>query len=186
MAANAVSGSASAKNGCCIVAELDEWQRTQFAVAASRTSAYSCELANVTELPGATGEVAVGGKPLPPPTSLISGGSSWIWVPPVALAPAQSRMYLVSRSAHCAVDASQQLWPPATLRTMRDDAGSVRFTTVFAASYARFTLSLRANCGVCPGWLALWHPPQRLLALIFSQRLTRNACTSSLIATGPV
>src|SRR6478735_5876132 len=109
MAANAVSGSASAKNGCCIVAELDEWQRTQFAVAVLRTSAYSCEFANVIELPGAIGDVAVGGKDLPPPTSLTTGGTSWICVPPVALAPAQLRIHTVSVSPQAAGDCNQQL-----------------------------------------------------------------------------
>jgi hypothetical protein len=39
MAEKAISGSASAKNGCCCVAELEEWQRTQLAVPVLRTSA---------------------------------------------------------------------------------------------------------------------------------------------------
>ena len=63
---------------------------------------------------------------------------------------------------------SQQLWPPATFATMRDWSGCTRLTTVGSA-YARFTSSLRANCGVWP--VALWQPPQRLLALMFSQKL---------------
>jgi hypothetical protein len=60
----------------------------------------------------------------------------------------------------------------------------VRFTTPFAAWYAWFTSSLRANIGVWP--FALWHEPQRLLALMFSHRLMRKACTSALAEAGPV
>src|SRR6185295_9743351 len=83
MAAKATSGSASAKNGCCCTAELDEWQRTQFALAGLRTSAYSADPANDEESAG---------KLLLPPTSLMVGGWSWIVVPPVAEAPAQLRI----------------------------------------------------------------------------------------------
>src|SRR4051812_18494074 len=114
MAAKATSGSASAKNGCCCVAEFDEWQRTQFALPALRTSAYSCEVAKVRLLVEDTAVVAVAGKPLLPPTSLMSGAISWIWVPAVAVAPAQFLIHTVSVSAQAAGDCSQQLWPPPT------------------------------------------------------------------------
>ena len=93
------------------MAELDEWQRTQFAVPALRTSAYR------EEEPKAADEA---GKFLLPPTSLMVGAWSWICVPPVALAPAQLRIQTVSVSPQAEGDCSQQLWPPATFTTMRD------------------------------------------------------------------
>jgi ferredoxin len=37
--------------------------------------------------------------------------------------------------------------------------------------------------GDCP--VALWQPPQRLLALTFSQKLMRKDCTSALCGAGP-
>ncbi len=63
----------------------------------------------MSELPDATGDVAVGGKPLLPPTSLMVGATSWICVPPVAVAPAQLRIHTVSVSAQAAGDCNQQL-----------------------------------------------------------------------------
>src|SRR5690242_10842157 len=90
------------------------------------------------------------GKDLLLPTSWSGGGSNWISLPPVAAAPAQLRIHTVSVSPQALFDCNQQLWPPATLATMRDWSGSVRFTTELAASYARFTSSLRANSGACP------------------------------------
>jgi hypothetical protein len=57
----------------------------------------------------ATGEVAVAGKPLLPPTSLMGGATSWICVPPVAVAPAQLRIQTVSVSPQAAGDCNQQL-----------------------------------------------------------------------------
>ena len=54
-------------------------------------------------------------------------------MPPVAVAPAQLRIQAVSVSAQAEAEASQQLWPPATLMTMRDWSGCVRFTIVLAA-----------------------------------------------------
>jgi hypothetical protein len=50
----------------------------------------------------------------------MTGATSWICVPAVALAPAQLRIHTVSRSAHAEGAASQQLWPVPTLMTMRD------------------------------------------------------------------
>src|SRR6187551_1508531 len=114
----------SAKNGCCCAAEFDEWQRVQFAVAAVRTSAYREELAK---------SAGLSGKLLLPPTSRMAGACNWIVVPPVALAPAQLRIHTVMVSPQAAADCSQQLWPPATLATMRDWSGCVRFTTLLAA-----------------------------------------------------
>jgi len=67
-----------------------------------------------------TGEVAVAGHCLLPPTSLIEGACNWICVPPVALAPAQFLIQTVSVSPQAAGDCNQQLWPPATFSTMRD------------------------------------------------------------------
>src|SRR4051812_48781689 len=135
MALNAASAAASmsagnaelvvsAKNGCCGVAAPELWHRTQFAVAALRTSAYSCEFLKVTPLGGLPGpaasSIAVAGKPLEPPTSLIVGACSWMVVPPAAFAPAQFLIQTVSVSAQAEGEASQQLWPPPTLMTMRD------------------------------------------------------------------
>src|SRR5688572_25131953 len=89
----------SAKNGCCGTAAPEEWQRTQFALAVFFTSVYSVELANS----------AAPGNLLLPPTSLMVGACSWIWVPPVAAAPAQLRIQTVSRSAQAEGACNQQL-----------------------------------------------------------------------------
>ena len=40
------------------------------------------------------------------------------------------------------------MWPPATLSTIIDWSGCVRFTTLSASPYARLTSSERANIGV--------------------------------------
>ena len=53
-------------------------------------------------------------------------------------------------SAHALSLASQQLWPPPTFVTMRESFGELRFTTVFAAEYARLTSSWRTNSGDWP------------------------------------
>ncbi len=67
-------------------------------------------------------------------TSRTGGGCNWMTVPPPALAPAQLVIQVVSTSAHAELLASQQLWPPPTLVTMRESEGWLRLTTVLAAS----------------------------------------------------
>src|SRR6201988_2602804 len=98
--------------------------------------------------------------------------------------PAQLVIYVGMMSAHAESADSQQLWRPRTFTTMRESGGWVRLTTVFAASYARLTSSLRANIGTSPP--APWHWPERLVALMFSHRLMRNACTSAVAGGGPL
>jgi hypothetical protein len=87
-------------------------------------------------------------------------------------------------SAQACALASQQLWPPATLVTMRESRGEASVTTLFAAAYARLMSSWRTNCGACPP--APWHWPHRLLALRLSHTLILKDCTSAVAGAGPL
>src|SRR5258706_6066339 len=127
--------------------------------------------------------LALAGKTLVLPTDLSTGATNWICVPPLLTPPAQFLIQVVRMSAQACGLASQQLWPPATLMTIRDWSGCDRLTTPSASLYARFTSSERANIGDCPP--ALWQLPQRLLLLMFCHRLIRKACTSAVAGAGP-
>ena len=74
------------------------------------------------------------GKLLLAPGSRNGGAfSSTVEVPPAA-APAQLLIQVVRMSAQAAALASQQLWPPATLVTMRESRGEPRLTIPLAAA----------------------------------------------------
>src|SRR5690349_16341167 len=88
-------------------------------------------------------------------------------------------------SPQTALLASQQLWPPPTFMTIFESLGDVSVTTPFAAAYARFTSSLRANIGCWPP-VSLWQVPQRFLPRMFSHTLILNACTSAVAGAGPL
>ncbi len=74
----------------------------------------------------------VGGKLRLCPGSSRSGAVSRTVVPPLAELPAQAPMKAVRVSAQAVRLVSQQLWPSPTLVTIREAAGSDRFTTVLA------------------------------------------------------
>ena len=63
-----------------------------------------------------------------------SGGAFSSTPPPASAAPAQFEIHVVRMSAQASVLASQQLWPPATLATMRESRGELKVTMPFAAA----------------------------------------------------
>jgi hypothetical protein len=103
--------------------------------------------------------------------------------PELASSPAQFVIHVVRIVAQVELLASQQLWPPPTFATIIESLGEVSVTTLFAAAYARFTSSLRANIGVWPP-STLWHVPQRFIGRMLSQRLILNDCTSGVFGAG--
>src|SRR5262249_7318466 len=128
--------------------------------------------------------VAPAGKVLVLPTDLSGGACNLICVAPAATPPAQFLIQVVRMSAQACGLESQQLWPPATLSTIIDWSGCVRFTTLSASLYARLTSSERANIGDWPP--ALWQLPQRFGVSMYCQRLTLKAWTSAVAGAGPL
>ena len=102
------------------------------------------------------------------------------------MAPAQLLIQVVKIWPQALLSASQQLWPPLTLVTMREVEGEDKLTTVLACAYARFTSSLRAKFGIWAGEVALWHCPQRFCTRMLFQKFTWKACTSAVAGGGPV
>ena len=102
------------------------------------------------------------------------------------VAPAQWLIQVVKIWPQADGSASQQLWPPDTLVTIIEVDGWLRFTTVLACAYARFTSSLRAKFGICAGVVELWQAPQRFWPRTLFQKLTSKACTSAVAGAGPV
>src|ERR1700691_1467191 len=117
----------------------------------------------------------------------MGGAVSCTWVADaVPGAFAQLLIQVVKIWPQALSSASQQLWPPLTLVTIKEADGCARFTTVLAWAYARLTLSLRAKFGICAGVVALWHWPQRFCTRMLFHKLTSKAWTSAVAGAGPV
>src|SRR5690606_32326660 len=102
-----------------------------------------------------------------------NGGATRVTVAAaVSLLLAQLRSHCAIVSAQALSLACQQLWPPDSLVTNSDCAGSLRLTSGVAAAYARLISSLRAKYGaVLP---CTWQAPQRLVLAILSHSVSLN------------